>query len=85
MKPSQPITTGIYEWGADWDNFEELSNLSKFILNSSDIISFHDYGNKSSAMNRINQLSSYNRPIMCTEYLSRDNNTSGWGLSLIHI
>ena len=30
-------------------------------------------------MNRINQLSSYNRPIMCTEYLSRDNNTSGWG------
>ena len=79
VKPSQPITTGIYEWGADWDNFEELSNLSKFILSSSDIISFHDYGNKSSAMSRINQLSSYNRPIMCTEYLSRDNNTSGWG------
>ena len=78
INPSQPITTGIYNWDSDWGNFEQLSELDQFILSSSDIISFHEYGDKASAIKRIDQLNNYNRPLMCTEYLNRGNNTGGW-------
>ena len=78
MSPSQPITTGIYDWNTDWSNFEELSDLDQFILSSSDIISFHEYGDKASEIKRIDQLIQYNRPLMCTEYLNRGNNSGGW-------
>lgn len=78
MNPSQPITTGIYDWNTDWGNFEELSDLDQFILSSSDIISFHEYGDKASGIKRIDQLIQYNRPLMCTEYLNRGNNSGGW-------
>ena len=78
INPSQPITTGIYNWDSDWGNFEQLSELDQFILSSSDIISFHEYGDKASAIKRIDQLNKYNRPLMCTEYLNRGNNTDGW-------
>lgn len=60
MNPSQPITTGIYAWCTDWGNFEELSDLDQFILSSSDIISFHEYGDKVSGIKRIDQLINYN-------------------------
>jgi hypothetical protein len=78
VNPSQPITTGIYDWNSDWGNFEELSDLDQFILSSSDIISFHEYGDKASLIKRIDQLNQYNRPLMCTEYLNRGNNSGGW-------
>ena len=78
INPSQPITTGIYNWDSDWGNFEQLSELDQFILSSSDIISFHEYGDKASGIKRIDQLNKYNRPLMCTEYLNRGKNTGGW-------
>ncbi|MCH1453510.1 MAG: 1,4-beta-xylanase [Flavobacteriaceae bacterium] len=78
INPSQPITSGIYDWNSDWGNFEELSELDQFILSSSDIISFHEYGDKTSLIKRIEQLNQYNRPLMCTEYLNRGNNSGGW-------
>jgi hypothetical protein len=78
INPSQPITTGIYNWDSDWGDFKQLSELDQFILSSSDIISFHEYGDKASGIKRIDQLNKYNRPLMCTEYLNRNNNTGGW-------
>ena len=78
INPSQPITSGIYDWNSDWGNFEELSELDQFILSSSDIISFHEYGDKTSLIKRIEQLNQYKRPLMCTEYLNRGNNSGGW-------
>ena len=72
INPSQPITTGIYAWGVDWAPIRNLSELDQFIINSSDIISFHSYASKKDVLEKINQLENYNRPLLCTEYLARE-------------
>ena len=74
VNPSQPITTSV--WKADgkdknWAKLDSLSDLSRFTISNSDIISFHTYGNIDEMRLRINQLKKYNRPILCTEYLAR--------------
>jgi len=74
VNPSQPITTSV--WKADgkdknWSKLDSLSDLSRFTISNSDIISFHTYGNIDEMRLRINQLKKYNRPILCTEYLAR--------------
>jgi uncharacterized protein YeaO (DUF488 family) len=71
INPSQPLTVGIYDYNIDWDKFDELLPLEQYILNNSDFISFHDYGNKESVIKRIKHLKIYERPIVCTEYIAR--------------
>ena len=72
INPSQPITIGIYEWDVKWDDKNNLSELNKYILNNSDIISFHSYGSKNEVLRRVNELENYNRPLLCTEYIARE-------------
>jgi hypothetical protein len=72
VNPSQPLTIGIYEWDIKWDNINNLSELNRFILNSSDIISFHSYGSKNEVLMRVKQLKNYRRPLLCTEYIARE-------------
>ena len=72
INPSQPITIGIYEWDVEWDDKNNLSELNKYILNNSDIISFHSYGSKNEVLRRVNELENYNRPLLCTEYIARE-------------
>ena len=72
INPSQPITIGIYEWDVEWDDKNNLSELNKYILNNSDIISFHSYGSKNEVLRRVNELKNYNRPLLCTEYIARE-------------
>ena len=72
INPSQPITIGIYEWDIKWDDKNNLSDLNKFILNNSDIISFHSYGSKNEVLRRVKELENYDRPILCTEYIARE-------------
>ena len=72
INPSQPITIGIYEWDVKWDDKNNLSELNKYILNNSDIISFHSYGSKNEVLRRVNELKNYNRPLLCTEYIARE-------------
>ena len=74
--PSQPITTGIYAWDIDWAPLSDLSELDQFIINSSDIISFHSYGSKKEVLERLKQLKNYNRPLLCTEYIARENKST---------
>ncbi|MDG2147498.1 MAG: cellulase family glycosylhydrolase [Flavobacteriaceae bacterium] len=74
VNPSQPITTSVWkESGADkdWSKLDSLSDLSRFTLSNSDVISFHTYGNIEEMRLRIDQLEKFNRPILCTEYLAR--------------
>jgi hypothetical protein len=72
INPSQPITTGIYAWDADWAPISNLSELDQFIINTSDIISFHSYASKKDVLEKIKQLKNYNRPLLCTEYIARE-------------
>jgi len=76
INPSQPLTVGIFDYIIDWDKFEELLPLERFILENSDFISFHDYGNKESVLTRIKHLKVYNRPIVCTEYIAREQDNT---------
>ena len=45
-------------------------------LNSSDVISFHDYNDAAKFEARILALKRYGRPILCTEYMARGNKST---------
>ena len=67
-KPSQPITAG-------WWQSHPLSN--EFMFGNSDIITFHSYLSPRSLQVQIEQLQrDYGRPVICTEYLSRGQNST---------
>ncbi|MEK9612844.1 MAG: 1,4-beta-xylanase [Flavobacteriaceae bacterium] len=76
VNPSQPITIGIYEWDIEWGVMKNLSELNQFIINSSDIVSFHSYASKNEVLRRVEELKNYNRPILCTEYIAREYNNT---------
>lgn len=72
VNPSQPLTAGVWErgrWGAD----DKLLPIEEFMLNNSDIISFHDYGKLDEMKRCIEGLRRFHRPIICTEYMARPN------------
>ena len=74
VNPSQPLTSSVWktwEKDNDWSKLNNLSDLTKFIISNSDVISFHTYGDINEMKLRVEQLETYNRPIMCTEYLAR--------------
>jgi hypothetical protein len=73
VNPSQPLTCGV--WIGLWEDESKLSPTDRLCLEQSDIISFHNYGNGPELKRAINALRRYNRPILCTEYMARGNNS----------
>ena len=67
INPSQPLTCGI------WDN--SLKELNSFQIQNSDIISYHNYSDAANHQKMIDSLKLYNRPMICTEYMARRNNS----------
>jgi len=61
--PEQPLTAGV--WSGD------LKNLSEATLELSDVITFHNYGKLESLEAQIAHLKSLERPVICTEWMSR--------------
>jgi hypothetical protein len=73
MNPSQPITSGV--WIGEWCDMK-VKELDRFMLESSDVITFHNYEAPVEMERRIVKLERFNRPILCTEYMARGfNNT----------
>jgi hypothetical protein len=72
--PSQPLTCGV--WRGDWSSPEKLAPIERIQLDSSDVISFHNYNEAAEFAKRINWLQRYSRPILCTEYMARGNNST---------
>ena len=62
VNPSQPLTIDI---------FDRNKRLNDIILAASDVITFHNYGNKEELTKQINELKQYNRPVLCTEWMNR--------------
>jgi hypothetical protein len=60
--PDQPLTSGI--WFAD-------RALNRFILEASDIMSFHNYNGVKDLEAQIAKLKKTGRPLICTEYMAR--------------
>jgi hypothetical protein len=67
--PSQPLTAGV--WLTTWADPAKLSPMEKFILENSDVISFHNYSNLAEVKECVTNLRRYGRPILCTEYMAR--------------
>jgi hypothetical protein len=71
---TQPLTSGV--WKGDWSSDDKLSPTERVQLESSDVISFHNYDKGSEFEKRIKWLQRYNRPILCTEYMARGNGST---------
>ena len=72
VEVDQPITTGLWDV---WDKFPELND---FILENSELISFHCYQRKESLEELIQKLQKIanGRPILCSEYMARTYNST---------
>ncbi len=67
--PRQPLTSGI--WHEDPSAPNTLSPMAKQQLGLSDIVSFHDYDPPEMFEKEVKWLQTYNRPLICTEYMAR--------------
>jgi hypothetical protein len=67
VNPSQPLSCGI------WKN--SLKDLNAFQAANSDIITYHNYSDAANHQVMIDSLKRYNRPLVCTEYMARKNNS----------
>lgn len=78
VNPAQPLTAA--PWRGDWSDTSKLGAMDRFMFESSDIISFHNYGGPDEMLQRIAQLKVYGRPLLCTEYMARGNNSTFEGV-----
>ena len=67
--PSQPVSVTVWNYSSDFDS------LNNFALNHSDGITFHHYSKLDDVKNVVKDLKKYNRPLICTEYMARTNNS----------
>lgn len=65
INPCQPLTCEI------WRKFENITEVERYGLEHSDIISFHSYAGYNSNILLIKQLKQFGRPILNTEWLAR--------------
>jgi len=75
--PTQPLTSGL--WKGDWSAPDKLSPMEKMQIELSDVISFHNYDAPEEFEKRVRWLQAYNRPILCTEYMARPNQSTFQG------
>lgn len=67
INPSQPLSVGV--WNAN------LKELGSYQLENSDVITYHNYMDPETHQSWIDSLRSYNRPLICTEYMARTRNS----------
>jgi hypothetical protein len=68
-QPSQPLTSAV--WLGNWGDPAKLKPMEKLQLESSDVISFHNYSKLEELKPCVENLRRYQRPILCTEYMAR--------------
>ena len=67
VRPRHPLTAGV--WTAN------LKELAAYQLGVSDVITFHNYNDADALRSQIDRLRSHERPLICTEYMARTNNS----------
>jgi hypothetical protein len=81
VNPTQPLTSAVWADAVGfnpWVWSPECTELRQFQLDHSDVISFHRYADPikpQSVANEIDQLKTLGRPVMCTEYMARRENS----------
>lgn len=69
--PTQPLTSAL--WAGDFAN---PSPIQRIQLAESDVLSFHNYELAASFLARIASLRPHGRPILCTEYMARQQGST---------
>jgi hypothetical protein len=69
MNPSQPLTAA--PWRGDWIDPTKLKPFTAYMLDSSDVITFHGYDDSANVERLVTALERYGRPIICSEYMAR--------------
>lgn len=68
VRPSQPLTSGVWSM--------EFPEVNQFQLDNADVITFHNYEDTVSMKKAIDSLQKRGRPVICTEYMARKNNST---------
>ena len=69
-EPSQPLTCALFG-GASGDESIPFNPICQFVLDNSDIVSFHSYRKYNEVIRMVKRLKKEGRPIMITEWLAR--------------
>jgi hypothetical protein len=69
VNPAQPLTAGV--WTGDLTDPAKLSAINRYMLDQSDVISFHNYKPLDEMKRDVEALKKYGRPVLCTEYMAR--------------
>ncbi len=77
VHPIQPLTSGV--WRGDWTP-DKLSPMARVQIDQSDVISFHSYEAPEKFEERAKALQAYGRPLICTEYMARPQNSTFQGI-----
>ncbi len=72
VNPSQPLTTCAWRW--NWQKGKATAPTIKFILENSDIMTFHSYLPPEKVQTQALHLLEYGRPVICSEYMARNRN-----------
>lgn len=67
VNPVQPLSVGVWYFGCNELNVLQIAN--------SDVITYHNYASIKEHELTINLLKTHNRPIICTEYMARRNDS----------
>lgn len=67
VNPSQPVSAGVW--------FFKYPELNKFQIENSDVLTYHNYRDPENHQLWIDLLRTHGRPMICTEYMARRNNS----------
>lgn len=70
VNPVQPVTVGL------WNHGLQFKAMNSFVLEQSDIITYHNYSRLDNHIDAIDTLRKFGRPLVCTEYMARRNNST---------
>jgi hypothetical protein len=69
VNPTQPLTAA--PWKGDWVDPSQTTPITAFMLESSDVITFHSYEPLPTLQRQVAALRRLGRPVICTEYMAR--------------
>jgi hypothetical protein len=69
MNPRQPLTAA--PWKGDWIDANRMAPITAYMLDNSDVITFHSYDQPRTVERLVSALERYGRPIICSEYMAR--------------
>jgi hypothetical protein len=68
VNPSQPVSVGLWNW-----SFEKLNAYQAL---NSDVLTYHQYEDAKAHERTLQLLKTHGRPMICTEYMARRNNST---------